>query len=430
MTARNRTQTCLVRAGAAAAVAVAALSVAVQAQPAALTPAPDASARFLSLRQVFDAAWARQPEALALQSRRDAARAQQRAANAWTPEPAALELANKTDRLNRNQGARESTLGVAVPLWLPGERSRSVALADAESVALESRALAAQLRLAATVRASWWQWQRTRIEAATAREQLDNVRLIAADVGRRTKAGDLARADQHQADGAVASAEARLAHAEAALVAARQLVLALGGAASSLNAVANGLAEPDPGSALADVEVHAELQALKDRVTVTDRIAALTATQSSANPELLLATTWDRSASGEAAQQSVTLALRIPFGGGARVEARSAGAHADAAEARAHLALERERLVAEGEIARVRVQGARRQLEATERRARLARELRGFFEKSFQLGETDLPTRLRIESEAADAEREAARIGVELAAAISAWRQALGLIPQ
>jgi len=80
MTPRNRTQTWLMRASAAAAVAV--FSVAVQAQPAAPTAAPDATASFLSLRQVFDAAWARQPEALALQSRRDPARAQQRAANA------------------------------------------------------------------------------------------------------------------------------------------------------------------------------------------------------------------------------------------------------------------------------------------------------------------------------------------------------------
>ena len=62
--------------------------------------------------------------------------------------------------------------------------------------------------------------------------------------------------------------------------------------------------------------------------------------------------------------------------------------------------------------------------------AQLARESRGFFDKSFRLGESDLPTRLRIEAEAADAERQAVRARIELAAAISAWRQALGLLPQ
>ena len=105
----------------------------------------------------------------------------------------------------------------------------------------------------------------------------------------------------------------------------------------------------------------------------------------------------------------------------------------DGAEDRdpAHVAaLERERLLAEREAAGARVDSARMQLAAAERRLELARESRGFFEKSFRLGETDLPTRLRIEAEAAEAERQAARARVELAAAISALRQILGLLPQ
>lgn len=431
MTPRTRTRAWLLHAGAAA--TVAACSIAVQAQPAS-TPvapaAPQTAAASLSLRQVFDAAWSRQPEAMALQARRDATRAQQSAAAAWTPEPAALELSNKTDRLNRNQGARELEVAVAVPLWLPGERGRSAALAEAEGAAIESRANAAQLRIAATVREAWWQWQRARIEVDSARDQLDNTRRIAADVARRTKAGDLARADQHQADGAVASAEANMAQAEAALAAARQQLRALTGAAPATSEAAASAAEPDPAAAAPDMEAHAALQELKGRAAVAERTAALAATQSRANPELMLATTRDRGAFGEAAQQTITLGVRIPFGGGPRHDARTANARAEATEIQAQLALERERVIAEREAAKVRVDASRSQLAAAERRAQLARESRGFFDKSFRLGETDLPTRLRIEAEAAEAERQAAHTRIELAAAISAWRQALGLLPQ
>jgi cobalt-zinc-cadmium efflux system outer membrane protein len=379
---------------------------------------------------VFEAAWARQPEAMALQARRDAARAQQTAAQAWTPEPAALELSNKTDRLNRNEGAREFEVGVAMPLWLPGERSSSAALADAESAAIESRATAAQLLVAATVRDAWWQWQRARIEVDNARDLLENTRRIAADVARRAKAGDLARADHHQADGAVASAEANMAQAVAGLAVARHHLRALAGAASSLSEATGVLAEPDPDAASAELEAHAALQDLKARAAVAEGTAALASTQSRANPELILATTSDRGAFDEVSQQSITLAVRIPFGSGPRHEARSAKARAEAAEVQAQLALERERLMAEREAARVRVGAYRTQLAAAERRAQLARESRGFFDKSFRLGETDLPTRLRIEAEAAEAERQAARTRIELAAAISTWRQALGLLPQ
>jgi outer membrane protein, heavy metal efflux system len=434
---RTRTKVWLLRASVAGAATLCGTTVVAQtaadAANAAVAPAAgstEAAAIPLNLRQAFDAAWSRQPEAMALQARRDATRAKQTAAKAWTPEPAALEVSNRTDRLGSNQGARELEVGIAVPLWLPGERGRSAALADAEGAALESRAHSAQLRVAAAVRDAWWQWQRARIEVATARAQLDSTRLIAADVARRAKAGDLARADQHQADGAVAGGEAAVAQAEAALAAARQHLRALAGAAPALSGADVSPAEPDPGASAIEIEAHAALQELKDRAAVAQRSVELNATQSRANPELTLATTRDRGARGEASQQTIMLGIRIPFGAGPRFDARSANARAEATEIQAQLALERERLAAEQEAARVRVEALRTQLMAAERRAQLARESRGFFDKSFRLGETDLPTRLRIEAEAAEAERQAARTRIELAAAISAWRQALGLLPQ
>ncbi len=386
-----------------------------------------------TLREAFEAAWARQPEAQALAARRDAARAQAQAAQALTPEPVAMELSTKTDRLNRNLGTREYEVGVAIPLWLPGERGRSKALADAEGRAVESRTTAAQLRIAATVREAWWSWQRARAELDAARGQLDNARRIAADVGKRVKAGDLARADQHQADGAVAAAEGAVAQAEGMLAAAQQHLRSLTAMpAVGLTSVIPSQAEPEPpipATPAAEMDTHAELLALKDRSAVAEGAIALAATQSRASPELTVAATRDRGAYGESYQQTFTVGVRIPFGAGPRHDARVASARAEAVELQAQMALERARLAGEREAARARSDAARAQLAAAERRAQLALESRGFFDKSFRLGETDLPTRLRIESEAADAERQAARARIELAAAISAWRQALGLLP-
>lgn len=429
MTPPHRTKAWRWSAGMATATTVAVLSATALAQstppPASLnTPRP------VSLRQVFDAAWAHQPQAMALQPRRDAALAKQKAAQAWTPEPMALELMTKTDRLNSNQRLlREVELGVTVPLWLPGERSRSAALAQAEGAAIKSQVIAAQLSLAAMVREAWWQWHVARIEADFARDHVDNTQRIALDVARRMKAGDLALADQHQAQSALASAQAQLAQANASLAAARQHLLALAPEVSLATETADALAEPEPSTPQPDLDAHGSLQTFKDRVAVAEHSAALTAAQSRANPELVLATTRDRGAFGESSQQTITLGLRIPLASGPRSEARSANALAQAAEAQAELALERQRLVTANEAARVKVASSQIQLDALTQRAQLARESRGFFDKSFKLGETDLPTRLRIEAEAAEAERQAARARIELAAAISAWRQALGLLP-
>jgi cobalt-zinc-cadmium efflux system outer membrane protein len=404
------------------------LAVAMVSLHAGLWAQPSPAPVVLGVKDLFDAAWARQPEALALQARRESVQAQRRAASAWTPEPPALEAATRTDRLTGNNGGRELEVGVVVPLWLPGERSGSSVLADAEAAAVESRVEAARLRLAAAVREAWWSWQRAGAEVEIARAQLESARQLATDVGRRAKAGELARADRHQADGAVAAAEASLAQSQAAATAALQQVRALSGMAITTLRDAPALPEPlPPSSGLPD---HPALTELQDRAIVAERSAELASAQSRANPELLLATTRERASSTEAYQQTITLAVRIPFGGGSRYEGKVAKARADAAEAQAQLALDRAQLHSDREAAVARVEAVRVQLAAAERRAALARETRGFFEKSFRLGETDLPTRLRIESEATEAERQAARSRIELAAAISAWRQALGLLPQ
>lgn len=409
---------------------LAAVFSAVAASASAQAPAGAAPESFgtPSLKELFEAAWSRQPEAQAMQARRDAVQARRRVADAWTPEPPAFEASHKTDRLTRNDGARELEVGITVPLWLPGERRGSAALADAEATAAESRAGAARLRLAATIRDAWWAWQRAGVEVEVARGQLDSARRIAADVARRARAGELARADQHQADGAVAAAEAAAAQTEAALTVAMQQVKALSGTIPAVLPAAAVAAEPEPSST--ETATHPALAELQDRSAVAERAATLAATQSRANPELTLATTRDRGAAGERYGQTVTLAVRIPFGGGPRHDSRVASARADALEAQAQLEIDRARLQSERDAAQARVDAARAQLAATERRAALARETRGFFEKSFRLGETDLPTRLRIEAEATEAERQAARSRIELAAAISAWRQALGLLPQ
>jgi len=397
-------------------------------QASAQTAPPSAATSAPNLRDLFEAAWARQPEAQALQARRDAAQAHRRAADAWTPEPPAVEAAHRTDRLTRNSGARELEVGIAVPLWLPNERGSTSALAEAELAVTESRVGAARLRLAASLRSAWWDRQRAAVDVDIARGQLASARRLADDVSRRVKAGELARADQNQAEGAVAVAEGVLAQAEGAQ---RATLQQLKGVTAGAIAVApDNVATSEPEPSADEGSPHPALVELQDRVTVAERATALAAVQSRANPEVSLATTRDRGVSGERYGQTVTLALRISFGGGPRYDSRVAAARAEALEAQAQLALDRARLQSDREAALAHVQAARAQLAASERRAALARETRGFFEKSFRLGETDLPTRLRIEAEATEAERQAARNRIELAAAISAWRQALGLLPQ
>lgn len=397
----------------------------------AQTSPPTASSAARTLKQAFDAAWLRQPEAQSLDQRREAAEARRQIAESWTANPPTLELSDKTDQPLKNQGYREYVAGVALPLWLPGERSQTGALAEAESNAVGSRASAAQLRTAAAVRVAWWDWQRARVEQTLASERLESARCLAIDVAKRVKAGDLARSDQHQADGAAASAEVTLVEAGSTLAATTQHLRALTGAMP--DAGSGDSAEPAP-AVPADFSTldatHPAVRELFDRAEVARRVADLAKVQSRNNPELLLATTSQRGAFGDDWQQTITVGVRFPFGSESRNRAKVETARAEAIESEGLLRLEQERLASDLDAARLHVEAAQTRQAAADKRARLARESRAFFEKSFRLGETDLPTRLRIEFEAVEADRQSTRARIDLAASISTLRQVMGLLPE
>lgn len=399
----------------------------------------------------YETAWAAQPEAQTLTARRAAAEAGAQAAAAFTPEPPTLEFGERSDRWQQGAGFREREIGVAVPLWWPGERAGARALAAATAARLESDQAAARLRLAGELRGRWWQWQAAQVAAALAADRAARTRQLAADVTRRVTAGELAPVDRLQAEAGVAATEAEQAGAAADLAAAVAALQALGGtwppdaaghppapdpaAASTGRSLADRspdpvpFSEPEPAAALA-LEGHPALIAVRDQLREAEGAAALAAAQRGANPELHLGSTRERVGLGGAEERTLTLGLSLPLGGGTRRRAELARAEAAVTEARAALTLQTARLAAEVRAADARVRAARQRLAAHTTRARLAAQARAARQIAFEAGETDLPTRLRAEGEAAEAEREAALARIELAAAISGWRQALGLLPQ
>ena len=106
------------------------------------------------------------------------------------------------------------------------------------------------------------------------------------------------------------------------------------------------------------------------------------------------------------------------------------GLEAQALEAESALAAQRTRLLSEIRTAQSRELATSTQMQAASERQRLAQQTRTFYQKSFAMGETDMPTRLRIEQEATEAERAALLAKVEHAAAISSLLQAQGTLPQ
>jgi cobalt-zinc-cadmium efflux system outer membrane protein len=257
------------------------------------------------------------------------------------------------------------------------------------------------------------------------------------------QAGDVARADAHQAQASVAAAAGELAESMRVLVAAQESVRALTGLVlpdaepdldrDASTSLAGNRREPLPAlpaQAEGFAASHPAVADLSAQADVARRTLDLARTQTRAHPEVVVAATRERGEFGEPHRDTVTLGIRIPLGADARYRARVASASAEALELEGRMRLERERIVAAVAAARRHVDLSKMRLDAALERERLARETRGFHQRSFSAGETDLPTRLRIELDAAEAARQAGRARIDHAHAVSSLRQALGLLPE
>ena len=376
-----------------------------------------------TLRDAVERAWARQPAYQAQPARAEEFAAKRDAAQAWFPEPPSLSVGNRNDRLNRNEGAREWEAEIALPLWLPGEQGRQAAIVSAERDQYGSALAAAKLKVAGDVRDAYWQVRLTENELVLARRKVEEAAVLAADVERRVKAGDLARVDLNQAQAAERLARAALTEAEIKTFRASQGFNVLTG----LSTLPSGEEIPSAQATLLDD--HPLLAPLQ-RAVATNQAKLKQATQNLRNnPELELGARRERGSFDDAYANSLQLRFRLPFATDARNKPRIAAANAELIEAQAAFGLERTRLAAEVEAARREQEQARVVVQLTETRFTLAADTQRLLAKAFALGELDLVSRLRAENERFESELNFTRAKLEGARAVARMNQALGVLP-
>jgi len=376
-----------------------------------------------SLRDALEGAWARQPAARATGAREDEFAARRAAATALFPEPPSVNLGYRTDQLNQNIGTRELEGVISLPVWSWGARDAAEALAKAESEQFDSGLRAQRWRLAGEVREAYWQARLAATEQELAQRKVDEAITLVADVGRRLKAGDLARSDLNQARVAEQLARATLADNRTRSYRAAQAFGVLTGL-KSLPAVMEHVAASYP-----ELDAHPQLDAAV-RVTATARAKFGQATTATRDPpEIEVGMRRERSAFGESYANSVIVGIKVPFGTEARNRPRITAANAELIEADALLMLERRRLATDIDSATVELEQARDIETFAAERFRLAADTQALFAKAFALGELDLFARLRAENERFDAELALNRARIEVGRAISRLNQAQGLLP-
>lgn len=392
--------------------------------------AADAGKPAGALASALEHAWRQHPQAAGLEAREAEARATREIADGLTPEPASVSLGNLNDRQGRNLGKQEWEVELAVPLWLPGQKTARAAEADSRIGEAAARRSATKLELAGEVRETWWSLAAARAAKALALRRLDTARALERDVHKRFTVGELSRIDANLAQGEVLAAEAELIASEAALLQAEQAFRLVTGTAApaELGEEAAAAARASEGNA-ALADLHPQLAAAAAAARSARARLKLAEETRRAAPELALRVVRERGDFAEPYGNSIGVKLKIPFSSGAQVRRDTSAAQAEAEQADAEMRRGESRVQLEAERARRALDAAERQLAmAGERRALSADNLR-LTEKSFALGEADLATLLRIRSAAFEAESTHDRQHLARAAAISRLNQALGVLP-
>jgi outer membrane protein TolC len=394
----------------------------------AQAPAPDTPAPFsvpstaARLRDAVEAAWQRALSGAEAQGQLLRAEAARGAAQALLPTAPALELSHRGARPG-SSGTRETDVGLALPLWLPGQRSARLALADTDVALAQAHQRWARWQIAAQVREAGWAVAAAQSDARQAHLLHDAARQLADDVARRVHSGDLARSDALAADAEVMAAQAALTEARLKLAEAQRRWTALTGLAppareSLAEALPAALDEPHPEVRLAEAAVE-QARRLGEHTRATRREP----------PELMLSLRREQDPGSAQRQDTVGVGVRIPLGSAARnlpLEAQAASAQLVAERA---VEIARVRTETERSLAQEGLQAARQQLQAHETREALTRERALLFRRAFDAGEMSLPEMLRATAAAGTATTELERARVALDAARARLAQAQGITP-
>lgn len=388
---------------------------AAQAQPlpGPSSPAAASAPSSTSLADAVEAAWQRVVSSTESRGQLQRAQAEQTAAASPWAAPPSLEFGLRDDRWQSQRGVRESELGVALPLWLPGQQAARADAAEAGRQAAQAGAVAARHRVAAEVVEAAWGARLQQAEVDLAEAQVQTLQALSQDVARRVAAGDLARADA-----LAARAEGHVAASTHAQARQRQHAATLQWTALTGLASVPDLPAPEAEArpAEADGLPHPDLGVASLNVALARRRLDVVQASHRDPPELVARWRQDMPNRVESATRSLGLALRWPLGTDARNAPLLAQALAerDAAEARLRRLLDQRQ--ADIAIARAAAAAARQQWAEEQARAALLRERATLIDASFRAGETALPELLRALTAAAQADlarqRQAAALGL------------------
>ena len=394
---------------------------------AASNTAPSNAIQPPSLKQALEAGWQLIALPRAEVSRRGELAAKDKAASSWISGEPVAGIAYRTDRLNRNEGFREYEAEIELPLWNSGVRAATQGDIAAQRRNLDMQLVLSKLKLAGELRTLAAAAALAQVELELNQRKLVEAEGLAQDLSRRVNAGENARIDGLYAQVLVVQAQAAIAQAQGQLARLQSQWLGMTGLVivSSLDET---LLKPTLG-ALPALDAHPlQRQALAQLDSARTKLALARA--DTRDPMALgIGIASERGAFGGANETKLRIALRIPLGGENRNAPRLSAAQAEFDIAQAELDAAQRQLPAEIAVATHELRIAQLTQTAAQQRLRLSTEVQALITKSWRLGDSDLPTRLRADNEQFEASLSLAKANVDVQRAIANINQANGYLP-
>ena len=381
----------------------------------------------LSLPEVVATTLARYPDrplSDAIHAQSQALRSQ--ASNLFADGPA-LVMRHESDAANDDAGYRQWETGVALPLWLPGQRGRRLQVAEATERESAATARLHTWQVAGQVRELLWSLAIANAELDNAQHALRSAKDLEADVARRVQAGELPRSDLIMANKETLAREIELASRQSA----RDTALLHYRHVTGLDVVPRDIRE-----AVANVTEtagdadHPAVNAARERVARAgadrDRIRA----ERRANPVLTLGGKSDRADANQDFANALFVEVNIPLGTRGQAAVDSAAAERGLVEATADLMRVQQELEHDLHATQAERELTARTVALAERQQALSAQALQLARRGFELGESDLFMLLQARAQALTAERDLNVRRLEQGRAAARVNQALGVIPQ
>lgn len=377
------------------------------------------------LSNAIDAAFKRYPDRVlptAINEQGDAIRQQASSLLAGNP---SLAFRHENDDLTDNIGFRDWAGSVQLPLWLPGQRSRRVDVANATDQEAASLTRFYKWRISGEVRELLWLTKIAGAEVGLDRVAVESARALETDIDKRVKAGELPLTDHILARKETLAQEIALSEAIANLNELHKRYRILTG----LNEVPQDIREKNvENNNLSDQ--HPALLAAAYREDRARAESNQVRHEKRANPVLALGARNERAVSGQPFNTILTLEFNLPIGLGNQSAPKIADVERQLTEQQISHANLRRQLEEQLVIAVSEKQRTADALKLAQRQQQLAAEGLRLTQRAFDLGESDLFTLLLARRQALTSERDLQKRQLEQERAIARHNQALGVIPE